>query len=224
MVFCRTLDSSQLYEQALSAIAGNHSYRYTATNGVADLVLHRPSVTLHETATPQPTMTRLRKTCNVKPEHFFKLEAFPNYISKRDYRPLQDVDGKDVWLADGDLCVGNLFAKHDKARLWVRDLADTRNGVGIYIANSRGALDLFGISWFKICPCVGHTNMRMCMSDDASCLDEVMECVVDALPRCPTPKMYVSCPSCRAMFLLTSSGPAALDSRITLHFPCCSAR
>lgn len=137
--WCRTLDSSNLYEQALDAIAGNHSYRYTASNGVADLVLHRPSVTLHETATPQPTMTRLRKICNVQPEHFFKLEAFPNYISKKDYHPLKGADGKDLWLADGDLCVGNLFAKHDKARLWVRDLADTRNGIGIYIANSRGA-------------------------------------------------------------------------------------
>ena len=122
----------------MDAVSGDHAYAYPSEH-MAELKLHRPSVTLHETATPLPTILRLlRAGSNVQPDNFFKLEPFPNYISKQDYRPVQDSAGSDVWLEDGDLNLGNVYANDPKAELWVHDLAATRNGIGIYLANSRG--------------------------------------------------------------------------------------
>lgn len=98
-----------------------------------------PSVVLYVTATPQPTMIRLVDAgMDVSPDHFVKLHHFNNYVSKRDYRPLTDEDGTDVYLEDGDIGCYNTFVHSVKSRLWVEDLAATPNGVGVYIANSRG--------------------------------------------------------------------------------------
>lgn len=139
MQIYRTVDSSTKYEKALDAIMGQASYQFPyGEEDLADLILHRPSVTLHETATPLPTILRIRRLCNMKARNFFKIEPFSNYISKRDYRTLLDEDGEEIWLKDGDLTVTNCFCDNWKADAWIEDLANTRNGIGIYIANSRG--------------------------------------------------------------------------------------
>ena len=134
----RTVDSSTKYEKAMDAIMGQASYQFSCGEDMADLILHRPSVTLHETATPLPTILRIRRHGNMKASNFFKIEPFANYISKKDYHPLHDDDGQDVWLKDGDLTATNCFSDNWKADAWTEDLANTRNGIGIYIANSRG--------------------------------------------------------------------------------------
>ena len=97
-----------------------------------------PSVVLHETATPQPTMLRFQRSgVDIKPQHFFKLDIFPNYVGKKNYRFLCDELGDDITLLDGELSACNAWVDNRKARAWIEDLAATPNGVGVYLANSR---------------------------------------------------------------------------------------
>lgn len=120
---------------------GERPFDYHFAGALHTCQLIPPSVVLYVTATPQPTMIRLVDAgLDVSPDHFVKLHHFSNYVSKRDYRPLTDEQGTEVYLEDGDLGCFNTFVHPDKSRLWVEDLAATPNGVGVYIANSRGDL------------------------------------------------------------------------------------
>lgn len=99
----------------------------------------RPSVIIHVTATPMPTILRLnRQGPKVNGGDLHLLKPSSTMSPNRTSGPCMTLMA-DVWLEDDqEISIQNVFAQHWKPQLWIGDLDSIPMGLEIYIANGRG--------------------------------------------------------------------------------------
>lgn len=130
-------DNGRQYERALRAVMGCEQY---SKNGKTYLLLS-PAVVVHITATPVPVILGLLENGQeIHPNHFFCFAQGSDYIGVDNYKWLCE-PGTDVpvHLDDGELNTRNRFADQWKVNLWLDDLDATPQGLGLFLANPRGA-------------------------------------------------------------------------------------